>query len=90
MTERATRIAHGRPHLLYGVEREDYVRRRRPYDAAAAAGRLRRRRQRGRRRRRREDSPALIDEIPLATPPMRPSRETIRVRTGSSRTARPM
>lgn len=25
MTERATRIAHGRPHLLYGVEREDYV-----------------------------------------------------------------
>ena len=25
MTERATRIAYGRPHLLYGVEREDYV-----------------------------------------------------------------
>jgi RimJ/RimL family protein N-acetyltransferase len=25
MTERAMRIAHGRPHLLYGVEREEYV-----------------------------------------------------------------
>jgi ribosomal-protein-alanine N-acetyltransferase len=25
MTERATRMAHGRPHLLYGVERELYV-----------------------------------------------------------------
>jgi hypothetical protein len=24
MTERATRIAHGRPHILYGVERADY------------------------------------------------------------------
>jgi len=37
MTERATRIAHGRPHLLYGVERQDYVPAP-PYDAAAAAG----------------------------------------------------
>ena len=25
MTERATRIAHGRPHILYGVGRADYV-----------------------------------------------------------------
>jgi RimJ/RimL family protein N-acetyltransferase len=37
MTERATRIAHGRPHLLYGVERQGYVPAP-PYDAAAAAG----------------------------------------------------
>jgi ribosomal-protein-alanine N-acetyltransferase len=25
MTERATRMAHGRPHLLYAVERDDYM-----------------------------------------------------------------
>jgi len=37
MTERATRIAHGRPHLLYGVERQDYVPAP-PHDAQAVAG----------------------------------------------------
>jgi [ribosomal protein S5]-alanine N-acetyltransferase len=36
MTERATRIAHGRPHLLYGVERGDYVPAP-PHDAQAVA-----------------------------------------------------
>ena len=38
MTERATRIAHGRPHLLYGVEREDYVPGPPPEPRAARAG----------------------------------------------------
>jgi RimJ/RimL family protein N-acetyltransferase len=38
MTERATRIAHGRPHLLYGVERSDYVPAPPVEDASARAG----------------------------------------------------
>ena len=38
MTERATRIAHGRPHILYGVERVDYVTAAPAGDAQARAG----------------------------------------------------
>ena len=38
MTERATRIAHGRPHILYGVERADYVPAPPVEDAQARAG----------------------------------------------------
>ncbi len=40
MTERATRIAHGRPHILYGVERADYVPAPPVEDAPARRGRL--------------------------------------------------
>ena len=38
MTERATRIAHGRPHILYGVERTDYVPAPPVEDTSARAG----------------------------------------------------
>jgi hypothetical protein len=37
MTERATRIAHGRPHILCGVERADYAAARPVGDAHTAA-----------------------------------------------------
>ena len=86
MTERATRIAHGRPHILYGVERADYVTAP-PAGRAGAGGRL---------------SGAVSacgggastsrprsSESPLAVPPISPSRERMLVRTGSSRTASP-
>jgi ribosomal-protein-alanine N-acetyltransferase len=35
MTEQETRMAHGRPHLLYAVERSEYVPARAPVTAAA-------------------------------------------------------